>query len=158
MAGARGPGAVPGPTNGGASLLRLAALGTGLALALCLLGGWTRALLEQGFGGAPRGLGGFRRLVHRLGRDRLASRLTLGLVGRTGDIDGHVRHHLGMEGDADLVQPQRLDRTIEHHLTALDREPALGEGRGDVAGRDRAVELARVARLADDNEALAVEL
>ncbi len=63
-----------------------------------------------------------------------------------------------MELDAHLVQAERLDRPVEHHLPPLYGEAAFGHRRGDVAGGDRAVELTGVASLADHDEALAAEL
>jgi hypothetical protein len=69
-----------------------------------------------------------------------------------------MRHDLGMERDADVMNAERLDRPVEQYLAALDREAALGDRRGDIARRDRPIELAGIARLADDDEALAVKL
>src|SRR5665811_2577785 len=63
-----------------------------------------------------------------------------------------------MEMDSNLVEAERLDRPVQHHLPPLDGEAAFADRRGDVAGRDRAVELAVVARLADDDEVFSVEL
>ena len=80
------------------------------------------------------------------------------LVGGPGDIDGNTRLDLGVELNADLMQAERLDRPVEHHLAPVDGEAALGDRRGDVASGNRAVELTALARLTDDDEALAVEL
>jgi hypothetical protein len=63
-----------------------------------------------------------------------------------------------MQRDLGVVQAERLDRTFEHHLATLDREATGGDGVGDVACRDRAVELASVAGRADRGEDLAFEL
>jgi hypothetical protein len=63
-----------------------------------------------------------------------------------------------MEADAELVQAERLDRAVEQDLAALDGNAACRHDLGDVARADRAVELAAVAGLADDDEAFAGEL
>ena len=65
---------------------------------------------------------------------------------------------LRVEGDGDGVEADRLDRLVEDDLVALHLEAAGGHRVGEVAGRDRAVELAGLAGLADDDEGLAVEL
>src|SRR5690606_34164972 len=49
-------------------------------------------------------------------------------------------------------------RPVEKNLVAIDRETAGGDDVGDIAGRDRAVQLARVASLSDGDERLALEL
>src|SRR5262249_31579203 len=56
------------------------------------------------------------------------------------------------------MQAERLDRRIEHHLVARHREARLAERLGDIARRDRAVELAALAGLTDQDDALPVEL
>ncbi len=63
-----------------------------------------------------------------------------------------------MQGDAGLMQPERLDGTLEDDLAAVDGEAAGGDGLGDVARRHRAIELAGVAGRADGDEDLAFEL
>src|SRR5690606_38030600 len=63
-----------------------------------------------------------------------------------------------MKRDADLVQAKRFDRLVQQHLAPLDRKAASAHRLGDIARRDRAVELSRVASLADRYERLASEL
>src|SRR5262249_19217223 len=55
-------------------------------------------------------------------------------------------------------QAQGLDRSLENHLTFLDREACLSNGIGDVARRDRAVELPAFARLPNDHDSQPFEL
>ena len=95
-----------------------------------------------------------------LGRCRqvLARGLARGLVLAARDVDGDLRLDLRVEGDGDGVEADRLDRLVEGDLAARDREAAGVDRLGEVAGRDRAVELPGLAGLADDDEGLAVEL
>src|SRR5215212_2302829 len=92
------------------------------------------------------------------GRDRLTARLTLGFLGAAGDVDGHPNLDLRMEGDRHVVQADGLDRLVDGDLVAIDREAVLRHDLGEVAGGDRAVEHAGLAGLAQDDEALAVQL
>ena len=63
----------------------------------------------------------------------------------------------GVQRDLDLMHADRLDWAVEHDL-ALGHLGALALQRlDDVAGRDRAVELAGVRRLADQLDGLAVD-
>ena len=55
------------------------------------------------------------------------------------------------------VQANGLDRRQQRDLIAVYAHAASGDDVGDVAGRDRSVELAGFAGLTDDDEALAVE-
>ena len=52
----------------------------------------------------------------------LALRLTLGLLGRAGDVDRDIRLDLGMQVDRRLVQAERLDRLLERDVVAMDGE------------------------------------
>src|SRR5512147_3243279 len=124
--------------SGSEGLLRLAAL----SLFLSGLLGRGRALLEQGLGGALGGLGFLLGLGQGPGGDRLASGLALCLVRRAGDVDRDMGRDLGMKSDAKLMHAEHLDRPVEQNLAPLDGEAAFGDDSGDVAGRDRAVELA----------------
>ena len=90
--------------------------------------------------------------------DVLAALLALGLVLGARHVEHDLHGHLGVERNARFVQPERLDRPLENHLTAVDGEAARRHHLGDVAGGDRAVELAGVAGRADRDEGLAVEL
>src|SRR6185312_15592443 len=111
------------------------------------------AFLEQLLG---RDLGLFG--LGLLGEHVLAARDALGFVlgARDDQVDLHA--DLRVEDDADLALADVLDGLVERHLGAADREAALGDGLGDVARRNRAVELAAVARLAQQCEGLAFEL
>src|SRR5215207_7092259 len=91
-------------------------------------------------------------------RDGFAASLTLGFLGAAGDVDGHPNLDLRMEGDRHIVQADGLDRLVESDLVAVNREAVLGHDLGEVAGGDRAVEHAGLAGLAQDDEALAVQL
>src|SRR5688500_19469332 len=77
---------------------------------------------------------------------------------RARHIDLILRHHLGVERDANLVEADGLDRLVEQHLCPLNLESRRRCQAGDVARRDGSVELAALARLAQYDEALAVEL
>ena len=68
--------------------------------------------------------------------------------------DGDLR----VEHDADVEQPQRLDRPVDGHLVAADGEARPAQRLGHIAAGDRAVELARLAGLAEDHHRHAVEL
>src|SRR5919112_3004875 len=92
------------------------------------------------------------------GRDGFAAGLTLGFLGAAGDVDRHLNLDLRVEGDRHGVQAEGLNRGVEDDLVAVDREAALGHHLGEVAGRDRAVEHAGLAGLAQHDEALAVQL
>jgi hypothetical protein len=124
---------------------------TGL-LGLDLLGRGS-AVFEDVFGGF---LGLFG--VGLFGQHVLATGLALGLVLAAGDVDGDVHLDLGMQGHGDGEQADRLDRGGDVHLLAVDGETAIGDRGGDVARRDRAVKLAAVACLADQDKGLAVQL
>src|SRR4029079_13172163 len=87
-----------------------------------------------------------------------AACLACSLIGRAGDIDSHARLDLGMEPDANVVQAKRLDRPVEHDLAAFDGESTLGDRGRDVARGARAIELAGIAGLADDDEAFPLQL
>src|SRR6185437_6762695 len=63
-----------------------------------------------------------------------------------------------MQNDARLIEAEAFDRLVEHDLGAADREARRGHGVGDVARRDRAVELAAFAGLPDDDDVDAFEL
>ena len=112
-----------------------------------------RAFLEHGVGIERLELG---RLVldHR---DVLAAGLAIGLVLAAGDVHRHLDHDFRMELHLHLVQAEVLDRLLDDDLALVDAEAARGDHLGHVARRDRAVELARVAGLADRDERLAGE-
>src|SRR5262249_13449479 len=88
----------------------------------------------------------------------LAASNPLGLVGAAGDIDGDRHFDLRVQGQRYRVEANVLDRRIKRNLAARYGKPGGREDRHDVARRYRAVELAGFGRLADDDEALAVEL
>ena len=56
------------------------------------------------------------------------------------------------------MNAQRLDRLAKCDLVAVNLEAALGDAIGDIARRNRAVKLARIARLTDRHERFAGEL
>jgi len=91
--------------------------------------------------------------AHRLAT-RLAFRLFLAAGGVHRDLDAHLRvqHH------ADLGEPQSLDGYVENDLRPVDRQPPRRARLRHVAAGDGAVEAAALAGLADDDEALSVEL
>src|SRR5438270_13820951 len=62
-----------------------------------------------------------------------------------------------MERDSDFVKPDCLDRTVEHDLAIGDVGTNAFERFGDIARRDRAVELACVRCLPDQLDRLAVD-
>ena len=62
-----------------------------------------------------------------------------------------------MQGDGHIVQTQNLDGHVEHNLTLLKRKAALGDGGGNVAGGNGAVELTRITGLADCDECRAAQ-
>src|SRR5262245_48842148 len=133
--------------------------GSGLHVASCR--GLARDLGRRSFEQRRRGTLCRLRVFLRLGLGAayvLAAGLLRRFIGRTRHIDSDMWLDLGVKLDAELVQPKRLDRPVQHHLAPLDGEAAFGDGFGDVAGRNRAVELAGVAGLADNDEALSVEL
>src|SRR5262249_26371868 len=88
----------------------------------------------------------------------LAAGLALGLVLAAGDVDVDVCLDLGMERDRHGVEADCLDRAVQRHLAAADGEAAGLHHLGEIAGGHRAVELAGLASLADDDEGLAVDL
>ncbi len=91
--------------------------------------------------------------------DRGAALLLLRrFVFRLGDVGGDRDDHFRMQGDADLVQAERLDRLVEDHLAAIDGEAGGGHAVRDVAVGDRAEQHAGLARLADDDDLGAVHL
>ena len=63
-----------------------------------------------------------------------------------------------MQRDRHLVPADRLDRRVERDLTAVDIESGRRQQADQVARRNRAEQLTRFRRLADDREVLAVEL
>ena len=63
-----------------------------------------------------------------------------------------------MQHDGNGRQPDALDRLVERHLAARNREAAGGDDVRDVARGNGAVQLAAVARLTQQNERLAGEL
>src|SRR5262249_36657874 len=87
-----------------------------------------------------------------------AARNPLGLVGapRNRNSDRHL--DLRMKRERHLVLANRLDRCIEHDLRAADLGAFLLQDSGDVARGDRAEQLAGLARLTQDDIALAVDL
>ncbi|CAN1721423.1 protein of unknown function [Hyphomicrobium sp. 1Nfss2.1] len=62
-----------------------------------------------------------------------------------------------MQCNAHRMHAQRFNRTLEDDLAAVDGEASRRDGLGDVARRNRAVELTGVAGRADGNEDLAIE-
>ena len=90
--------------------------------------------------------------------DVLAARLALGLVVGAGDVQHDIDDDLGMQSHTRLMQPKRLDGTLEDDLAAVDGEAAGGDGFGDVARRHRAIKLAGVAGRADGDEDFAFQL
>jgi hypothetical protein len=56
------------------------------------------------------------------------------------------------------VHTQGLERLLDPELRAVQGDPGLGEGDRHVARAHRAVEARGVARLAEDHDALAVDL
>ena len=52
--------------------------------------------------------------------DGLAGGLQLGFVGAAGDVDGDRGVDLGVEGDADRVEAELLDRLVEDDLAAVE--------------------------------------
>src|SRR3712207_9355068 len=63
-----------------------------------------------------------------------------------------------MEDDRHRVEADGLDRLVDGDLVAINREAVLGHDLGEVTGGDRTVEHAGLAGLAQDDEALAVQL
>ncbi len=62
-----------------------------------------------------------------------------------------------MQHDALLVEPQRLDCTLQHDLSSADGEAGLGDALRDVARGDGAIKLPALAGLTDDHDREAVE-
>src|SRR5690606_19249021 len=87
-----------------------------------------------------------------------AARLALGLVRGPGDIDRDRDLDFRMQRYRHLRDADRLDRLLQVHLAAADREAGAGDQLGNVPGRHRTVELAGLARRADDDEFLTVEI
>ena len=80
--------------------------------------------------------------------------LPFGFRGGAGDIDGNQGFDFRMQMHWDFVQSKRFDRRFQDDLIAVGIEAASGDRGGDVARRNRAVEMARLASLADDDEDL----
>ena len=76
---------------------------------------------------------------------------------RAGDVDVDRHRDFGVEVERHRVDADGLDRVGEVDLAAGDGEAVGAQRLGDVARADRAVELAGFARLADDDDGLAVE-
>src|SRR6478609_10590014 len=90
-------------------------------------------------------------------RDVLTADLALGLFSGTGDVDGDGDRNLRMQHDWNGVQTERLDRRVQGDLATVDAEAVRGQGLGDVAGRDRTVEHAGLARLTQHHDRVAVQ-
>src|SRR4051794_24221764 len=82
----------------------------------------------------------------------LSTRLTLGLFRAAGDVDGNRNGNLGMQRHTNLRDAQGLDRVLEYHLAAVDRQAGSGGGIRNAGGRHRAVQAARLTGLADDDD------
>src|SRR4051794_22236209 len=69
------------------------------------------------------------------------------------DLDGEDRLDLVEELDLHLMRAHRADRLVELHIVAVDRvvDPTL-DHRDDIGRRDRAEELALLARAGGDDE------
>src|SRR5882672_4273201 len=63
-----------------------------------------------------------------------------------------------MQDDRNRMQADGLDRLVDRHLRARNGESAGGHDVGDVARRNRTVELAAIAGLAQQYEGLAFQL
>src|SRR5271166_2482947 len=81
----------------------------------------------------------------------LTLRLTLGLLGRAGDVDGDFRLDFRMQVDRHGVEAERLDRMLNEDMAALDGEARGGQRLRDVARRHRPIELSGLAGLANDD-------
>jgi hypothetical protein len=82
----------------------------------------------------------------------LAAGLALGLLRAARDVNRDRDGHFRMQRNAGCGNAQGLDRVLEHHLAPVDRQAGGGGGVGDVARRNRAVQAARLTRLADDHD------
>ena len=93
------------------------------------------------------------------GRDRLAAGLTLGLFGAAGDVDRSPSPRPRGEATTGTVcRPRVLIGALSTIWLRSTEKPFGGDRLGEVAGRNRTVEHAGLAGLADEDEALAVEL
>jgi hypothetical protein len=100
-----------------------------------------------------------RRLVLVAHGERVdALRPHLGFFGRLGDVGGDRDRDFGMQQNPHRMQPGALDRPVEDDLPLVDREAGGCYGLGEVAGRNRAVELSAFAGLANDHDGQALEL
>ena len=88
----------------------------------------------------------------------LALRLTLGFVGRTGDVDLDRGADLGVQANRHFVDAQALDRRVQDDLRALDLAAFGLDGLGDVATGDRTVQVTGFTGLTDHDVGLAVDL
>ena len=70
--------------------------------------------------------------------------LEIGFLRRTGDVDLDHHRDLRVERDLDVVHAERLDRAIEHDLALGYLRANAFQRFRDVAGTDRAVEMADV--------------
>ena len=109
-----------------------------------------------GFGLAGgEGLGGF--VVKSLDGEVFALRLAGRFVFGASDVDVDRHGDFGVQMQRHRVDADGLDRVGEGHLAAGDGVAVGAQRLGDVARADRAVELAGLTRLADDDDGLAVE-
>ena len=73
------------------------------------------------------------------------------------DVTRPSKAAMEIERHINLLGARVAARTVENHLPAINGEAAAGDHLGNVARRHRPVELARVAGLADGDEALAAK-
>src|SRR6185503_9175205 len=109
-------------------------------------------LLDQDLGDDRSG-----RFLEHLGDDVDALRLKLGLFGRAGDVDVDGDRNFRVKSDLHVLHSDRLDRAVQHDLALGDLGAFGFQSLDDVAGGDRAVELAGVGCLADQLDGLSVD-
>src|SRR3546814_14001238 len=89
------------------------------------------------------------------GGDIDALGLKIGFFGRAGDIDLHDLIDFGVKRDPNVMDAERLDRAIEDDLVLRYLRTVSFQRLGEVAGRNRAVELAGVRCLAAEADLFA---
>src|SRR5262249_47691799 len=84
--------------------------------------------------------------------------LHFSLFRRLGDVGCNPHRHLWMHHDPYGVEPEVLDRPFKNDLAFFDREPCSADRLGDISSGNRAIQLSAFARLADQDDAQALEL